>query len=202
VRDEITRELHDQVVQTLSTLVVQMEVFKRDQVGRNSVQREVRSYQDATRDVLENVRQMLYDLRREPSVDVNFVDNLRTGLIKRFREQTGITTRLKVSSAWPRRLNRQVAVNLYRILQEALNNACRHSGASKVSVSLSPGSAGTLVLVVADNGRGMSSADERMTGLGLIGMRERATLLGGELEVEDRAAGTTIRAIFPTRRIR
>src|SRR5207248_2064815 len=67
LRAELARELHDEVAQTLTTMVVQMENFKAIQYGRESVIRQLDSYQESTRDVLGNIRRLLFDLRGEPA---------------------------------------------------------------------------------------------------------------------------------------
>jgi signal transduction histidine kinase len=88
---------------------------------------------------------------------------------------------------------------VYRVVQEALTNVARHAGARSVSVRLACDEA-TVELRVHDDGIGLA-APLRAEGLGLRGMRERAALLGGSVEVESqRGVGTTITARFPARR--
>jgi two-component system sensor histidine kinase UhpB len=86
---------------------------------------------------------------------------------------------------------------VYRVAQEALNNAARHSNAKHVGVTLRRSGDGGVVLEVADDGRGFAF-DESESGLGIGGMRERALLVGGELTIESRpGAGTTVRLDVP-----
>ena len=84
------------------------------------------------------------------------------------------------------RLSPETEINLYRIAQEALNNVVKHAKASKVDVMLEFGKR-DLVLMIEDNGRGFDqkavSSGKKKGGLGLIGMRERSTMLGGTLEI-------------------
>jgi two-component system sensor histidine kinase UhpB len=85
---------------------------------------------------------------------------------------------------------------VYRVAQEALSNAARHSGAAHVAVALHRGPEG-VELTVADDGRGFAFAESER-GLGIGGMRERALLVGGELTIESRPdAGTTVRLAIP-----
>jgi signal transduction histidine kinase len=96
------------------------------------------------------------------------------------------------SEAWPETLPREAALVLYRVMQEALQNAVKHSGAARVDVAFRGGGR-ELLLRVADGGRGFSPAHlEGVRGLGLAGMRERLRLVGGELRVESVPEGGTI----------
>jgi len=197
VKRRLARELHDSVAQILTLMVVDMENFKLDQAGQQQVVQRVDSLQESTREVLHNLRQVLYDLREEPSTDSGFVQQVRT-LLHRFERSTGISSKLRVSTGWPAGLSAATAHNLYRIVEEALNNVRLHSGAGRVDVHLGANSDG-VVLTVKDNGRGLPNGDgTRRQGMGMLGMRERAVLLGGELDViSNGRGGTTVKAVVP-----
>jgi signal transduction histidine kinase len=197
VKRRLARELHDSVAQILTLMVVDMENFKLDQAEQESVVTRVDSLQESTREVLHNLRQVLYDLREEPSTDSGFVQSVRA-LLSRFETSTGIRSRLKVSAEWPSRLSAATAHNLYRIVEESLNNVRMHSGAGEVHVSLSSVGGG-VELTVRDDGRGLPQSNgPRRQGMGLLGMRERAVLLGGELNVvSNGGGGTTVKAVVP-----
>jgi len=198
VKRELARELHDSVAQILTLMVVDMENFKLDQAGQHQVVERVDSLQESTRAVLHNLRQVLYDLREEPSTESGFVQQVRA-LLLRFEGATGIRSMLKVSSEWPSPLSAATAHNLYRIVEEALNNVRMHSGAGRVDVMLAANGDG-VELTVQDDGRGLSPGDGgRRQGMGMMGMRERAVLLGGELDVMSRGSGgTTVKTVVPT----
>ncbi|MBK5221229.1 MAG: sensor histidine kinase, partial [Thermoleophilia bacterium] len=86
---------------------------------------------------------------------------------------------------------------VYRVAQEALSNAARHSGSGQIGVRLRRPGDGGVELEVADDGRGFAF-DESESGLGIPGMRERALLVGGELTIESRPdRGTTVRLTVP-----
>src|SRR5262249_61535248 len=115
-------------------------------------------------------------------MDISFVQQVRT-LLNRFELSTGIRSKLNVDAGWPARLSAATAYNLYRIVEEALNNVRLHSGAARVDVQLGVVD-DRMSLVVRDNGRGLLGSDgSRRPGMGVMGMRERAVLLGGELDV-------------------
>jgi signal transduction histidine kinase len=162
---------------------------------------EVSSYQEATRDALSNIREILYGLRGDEELGSDFVSRVG-GLLERFEEKTGITASLSVSASWPSRLTVQAAVNLYRVLEEALNNVRMHSGANVVAVSFQVADGDMAVVSVTDDGVGLGPLMGERTGLGMMGMRERALLLGGELSVEPvRPHGTSLTAVIPKEKL-
>jgi two-component system, NarL family, sensor histidine kinase UhpB len=201
IRRELARELHDRVVQTLTTMLLELETFKAEQTGNKSVLRQLDELQESTRDVIDNMRRVLYGLRDEEETEDGFADAV-SSLLARFQESTSVAVRLSVAPSWPSRIRTSASLNLYRILEEALTNVRMHSGARRVEVSLAA-TDGHVALEVADDGKG-ASADGRgnRPGLGVIGMHERALLLGGRLEIESiDGRGTTIRAILPKEKL-
>ena len=100
-------------------------------------------------------------------------------------------------------VGRDVETNLYRIVQEALNNAAKHSQATEVNVLLES-RPDIVTLIVEDNGVGISGDPrgtvEGLKGLGLRGMRERASLVGGTVEIESSSAGTSLFIRIPLSR--
>jgi signal transduction histidine kinase len=115
----------------------------------------------------------------------------------RFQTQTGIVCEVKaemIETLWDQELN----TAFFRIFQEALTNVIRHANATKVEVRLAE-TGGQVVLEVKDNGRGISEAEIHNTkSIGLLGIRERAALLGGTLRIEGgRGKGTTLTARIP-----
>jgi two-component system, NarL family, sensor histidine kinase UhpB len=197
IRRMLARELHDQVAQTLTTMLIELENFKVEQTGRQGALRQLDELQESTRDVLSNLRRVLYDLRGETGIEEGFADAVRL-LLARFEERTHVRVSLSISPSWPKRLRSQAALNLYRIIEEALTNVRMHSGAGLVEVALSPAVGSNFAVSVKDDGRGAdSAAGDRAPGMGVLGMQERAVILGGRLEVESVAGGgTTVRAIL------
>jgi two-component system, NarL family, sensor histidine kinase UhpB len=199
VREHLARELHDRVAQTLATMLLDLERFKAEQTGRAGVLRQFDLIQEWTRDALANVRDLVYDLRGETISGSDFPNLLRNGLLEPFTLRTGIEARMIVDDGWPAQLPAATAIDLYRIVQEALQNAYRHSGARQIEIKLglSPGRR-LIELTVTDDGRGFPAFGELRPGHGLVGMRERAVLLGGELETAAMATGgTSIRVAIP-----
>ncbi len=189
VEFRVARELHDTVAQDLAGMIVGLENFRREQHGRRSAEREIEMLQDSIREVLSNVRQLLYDLRGVPGIEKDFVGSIRDGLLHQFRQRSGIRVDVSLSCSWPSAIPAEMALNLYRIIQEALNNVERHSRARRVWISLQwPTAHSFLTLTIGDDGRGFAVDDSRY-GFGLLGMKERALLLGGTLAVSSAGNG-------------
>jgi signal transduction histidine kinase len=195
LRRQVARELHDGVAQTLTAMLIELENFKTQQVGWDDVLRQLDTIQDSTRHVLQNLRQLLYDLRGEQPRGDRFTESVGI-LTSRFAERTGIMATVTVDPGWPEETAQAASFNLFRIVEEALVNVLRHSGARSVDVALH-GSGGVVWIQVKDDGRGFES-DFNEPGMGTIGMRERALILGGTVEIDSRPGeGTTVRASFP-----
>lgn len=194
----LARELHDGVAGELATMLLELERFRAEQVGRQGVLVEIARMQDQLRYVLANVRQLVYVQRDLSASETHFIESLRTGLISRFAERTGIRTHLRVGRAWPRALPAETALNLRRIVQEALNNVDRHSGARSVLIRLDvPAGSDWATLKVMDDGRGTDGAPP---GFGLVGIAERALLIGAQASFGNRRRGGSVLTVKVPRR--
>lgn len=198
IRSELARELHDQAVQTLTALLMQTRAFAREQQENQAVVQQFAYVHASIRDVLNNLRQILSDLRGLPSLDGDLLGALRNGLLPTFENRTRMRVNLSVSRSWPAALPPETAIHLYRIIQEALTNAYKHGGARTVEVDLRA-TADLIVCTVRDSGRGIAWLDDsRPVGMGILGMKERAALLGGVLTIRNRRrGGTAVTASFP-----
>src|SRR6266699_1227838 len=178
LRRLLARELHDRVAQTLATMLIELENYKAEQAGRESVLRQMDALQKSTREVLSNLREVLYDLRNDTvGIGDSFQEAVRA-LMQRFEERSSIKAELIVSDEWPARVKVPAAINLYRIIEEGLTNARQHSGATNVKVVLTYGSRDAFVVNLSDNGRGVDADPATALGMGMLGMRERSLFLG------------------------
>jgi len=183
----LARELHDGAVQRLTVMSVEIERLRR----RSGLGGELDPLQSGVRAALNDLRRLLYDLRDEPPVDTSFVAGVRDLLSELSR--AAIVADLVVQG-WPDELPFDMAANLRRICGEALANVRRHSGASRVTVTLQA-LAGSLALTVADDGRGLGRAE---AGFGRRGMAERAREMRGHISVKSAPGrGTIVRCIVP-----
>ena len=128
---------------------------------------------------LDDVRRISRELRPEALDELGLVNAL-IALCSRVTEQSGIRVHRRLEGSLPE-LSPEIELAIYRIAQEALTNAMRHSKATEVSVCLARAMGG-LVLKVSDNGQGLP--EHIIEGGGLTGMRERAMLIGADLTIE------------------
>jgi signal transduction histidine kinase len=196
IRTELARELHDQVAQNLTALLVQTRLFARTHQRNPEAVSQFAYVHASVLDALNNVRKILSDMRGQPAMDGDLERALREGLLPRF-ERTRMKVSLTVSRSWPDSLPPETRIHLYRIIQEALNNAHRHGRARSAEVHLRV-TANLLVCTVRDDGSGIACLDDsKPLGMGILGMKERAAILGGLLTIRNRSrGGTTVTASF------
>lgn len=184
-RLRIARELHDEIGQTLTAVALRAERAS----GRAGAERgELDELVALVQQSLEDVRRISRELRPEALDDLGLVNAL-IALCSRVERQSAVRVHRRLEGPVPE-LSLEIELAIYRIAQEALTNAMRHSGASEVTVSLIHED-DALVLKVTDNGQGLP--ERVIEGGGLTGMRERAMLIGAGLEIEPTVgAGVTV----------
>jgi two-component system sensor histidine kinase UhpB len=167
-RRRIASGLHDEVGQVLTGVLLRLDDDETKQ---------------AVRQALEEVRRIARELRPEMLEQLGLVSAL-TELSRRFAESSGVRVDRHFATDLPP-LSDDAELAVYRVAQESLTNIARHADASRVEIALQPG-ADSVVLRVADDGRGIPSPDaSALNGhSGLRGMRERALLVGGALAVK------------------
>ena len=191
-RLRVARELHDEIGQTLTAVTIQAERAADGDPALASAA--LRGVADAVRDSLDEVRRIARELRPEALDDLGLVNAL-IALCTRIDAQDGPVVRRELQGKLPE-LSPDVELVIYRIAQESMTNALRHSGARSVTVSLKA-DAETLTLRVVDDGKGMPVHQASGTA-GIAGMRERALLIGGRLSIESRPDhGTEVRLSIP-----
>ena len=183
-RARVARGLHDEVGQVLTGVLLQLESDGRSEETKAAV-----------RQALDEVRRIARELRPELLEHLGLVSAL-TELSRRFAEQSGLQIERSFADDLPA-LSTEAELAVYRIAQESLTNVARHANASQVDLVLEPG-AGSVVLRVIDDGRGMDESAALNGHGGLRGMREQAVLAGGALAVKPaRAGGVEIRLEVP-----
>lgn len=202
-RRRVARELHDTVAQDLAALRLQLENLASAPELPGPVRERLVRLEAQGAEVLATVRHVLLDLRLAVLEHLGFVPAVQN-LLERINGEGRGQCRL-VLDGEAREVPYEVAVVLLRILQESLQNALRHGGAEVVFVTVELGE-GRVVLSVEDDGAGFdvdaqlarAGRGEGPSGLGLLGMRERAELLGGTLQIESAPGeGTTVHVEVP-----
>lgn len=195
-RGRLSRELHDELGQTLTMLQIQAKLLEGRLGGSPARRRDIRRLRASVENAMSTVKRLSLDLR-PPMLDDLGIAAAAEWLVKDFCRKAGLRHRVSVEpeslSAPP-----DVEAALFRILQEAMTNAARHARAGLVTVSLSAGG-GWYRLAVSDDGRGFGPATAgARTSLGIMGMRERAGACGGTLEITSRPGrGTTVEVRIP-----
>ncbi|HEY5961503.1 MAG TPA: GAF domain-containing sensor histidine kinase [Polyangiaceae bacterium] len=200
-RGRVARELHDDLGQALSALLLDIKTMSPNDDSQLS--RICQRMDQGVRDLVSRVSALAWDLRPAVLDDLG-LDSALSRHIRNVanRAQLAIDYRFVCADTVDSRLANSLEISLYRITQEALNNVVKHSNASHVSVLLYRQS-DSVVLVVEDDGCGFDVAvpGKTSSGLGLVGMRERANLSGGSLVIEScRGLGTTIKVTLPLQR--
>jgi signal transduction histidine kinase len=184
-RRRISRDLHDQLGQQLTALRMNLEVFRLQSGLDPSRLKQLERTENLAEELDRSIDFLIWQLR-PGSLDHGLPDALRD-LTATWSERLGFKIDNHSTLTAECRLQRQVEENLYRIAQEALNNIGKHAHSTHVSVSLLQ-QGKHVSLTVEDDGCGFGDiAASRSDGshhLGLIGMRERTTLIGGEFAVE------------------
>src|ERR687894_1266826 len=193
-RRRIARELHDVVLQDLTYALQSMQVLLRMPEGVDRAG-ETEHQVEALKRALRGLRDAIYDLRLESVREQPLVRAVESIVELNRQLSPGCAFELSVGEGFPKGGRGPLAVEVARVVQEALANVRRHSGAEHGSVRLLVRGDEALV-EVRDDGRGL--APGTAAGMGLTGMRERAASLGAELEVEGSAgSGTRVSLRLP-----
>lgn len=199
-RARISREIHDELGQLLTGLSMNQGLLLRDLRAAGppceEAAAQLESMQELVRRLIASVRRIATDLRPEVLDALGIAVALEWQAAE-FSRRTGIGCQVRLSHP-SLQLDAERSTALFRIFQEALSNVARHSGATRVIAQLRR-TPEAVVLAVADNGRGIVPAGQpERPALGLLGMRERAAILGGELRIEGLPGrGTTVTVRLP-----
>ena len=196
-KTRIARELHDELGQMLTALKMDTAAIEAE---LDHAQTALRTRTGAMKQLIDttvaSVRRISADLRPMMLDNLGLVPTLEW-LAKEFSRRSGIPVDLDIAEE-NLGIDGDAATAIFRISQEALTNVSRHSGADWVGIELQRRS-GKVVLRISDNGKGFTDADKRKSrSFGLLGMRERAYVLGGDVKISVApGGGTRIEAVIP-----
>jgi signal transduction histidine kinase len=189
-RATLARELHDQLGQSLYAVALNLEAIK-DELSPASSERVPESMR-AIEQMIDQVQTLAFELHPSTLDEFGLVGALRL-LVARHGERARVLTNFSATPT-DARAPVEIETACFRIAQEALTNVTRHAHARHIDVTLTQDVA--IELTVKDDGVGFDVEQQR-TGLGIVGMGERADLAGGSLHIESTpGAGTTVRARF------
>jgi two-component system, NarL family, sensor histidine kinase UhpB len=184
-RKRVAQELHDEVGQTMTALMLQLGRLAAG--APPDLQAGLREAREATRTTLDDIRRIARELRPEALDDLGLGPAL-IALTTAFADRTGLRVERRVDTDLPS-LTPEAELAVFRVAQESLTNVARHSDSPRVTVRLG-GNAGSVRLSVRDYGRGL---DGTRPGSGIRGMRERALLVGADVAVRScRDGGTEV----------
>lgn len=186
----ISRELHDEFGQILTAVGTMLQRCSR-LAGAGAIREELREVHQIVQSTLDKVRALSQALHPVTLDEIGFESAL-DAYTAVFERRTGIAVKC-VKKGEPWHVGRDQSIHLYRVLQEALNNVARHSGAKQAEVRLTF-EQDSLTLEVEDHGGGLPSG--RRDGLGLVSMRERAEIVGGRIEFLEASNGRGVLVRF------
>jgi two-component system sensor histidine kinase UhpB len=199
-RKRVARELHDETSQVLTSLLISLAVVEKSVTSPEAHER-IAETRVLAHQTLRAIRNLSIDLRPSALDDLGLLPALRW-YVKEYQQKTSTEVNLQASGI-KERLSSEMETVLYRIVQEALTNVAKHAHAHKVSINLE-GDAKAITATITDDGQGFDieklqkAPGQERGGWGLVGMYERAQLLGGTLDIESHPGhGTTIRAWLP-----
>ena len=204
-RRRIARDLHDHLGQKMTALRLRIEALNENSSGDPRLGEMIERVQDSAAQIDRDIAYLSWELRPTELENLGLVDAL-CSFVREWSRQYGIPADFHISNAdraeLQNRLSQKTETNIYRIVQEALNNVLKHADAKEVSV-LFHNRKDHMVLIIEDDGRGFDRETEpldttRLGGQGIIGMRERAAVMNGVLEIDsNKGGGTTVMVRIP-----
>jgi signal transduction histidine kinase len=186
-RDRIARDLHDLVIQRLYATGMSLEGTV-PMATRREVADRIRGAVDAMDDTIKDIRATIFALQARGRADEPRLRADIVALTDEMTEMLGFAPALRLGSGLDSRATAELSEHLLGVLREALSNAARHSGATRVDVTVDTDTDGMLTVLVRDNGSGMPEGGRRS---GLANIADRADKLGGQLRLSPAESGGT-----------
>lgn len=197
-RKRLSREIHDGPAQMLANVMMRSDLVERlfKEYGSEAALEEIRSLKKMVRDALYEVRRIIYDLRPMALDDLGLSPTLRKYLrtIEDYYRTATITYQFFGKE---QRLDSKTEVSLFRLVQEAVQNALKHAEANEITVKVEMKN-NLCTIIVRDDGKGFDVNQKREKSFGIMGMRERVELLNGTLSIKSTiGAGTVVTIQVP-----
>lgn len=191
-RRKISRELHDGPAQTIASMLIRLDLVKyffQDDLGR--AMEELASIRDMGRESLDDIRRIMFDLKPSAVHEVGLVSTLKE-YFEAYENKYDFEIEF-VFFGQQKKYELALEIALFRLVQEAITNVRKHAGVKKAMVKLEAAPSG-LTIVIKDKGAGFDvnkEVESTQESYGIIGMRERAELLGGKIEIISHPGGGT-----------
>jgi PAS domain S-box-containing protein len=198
-RRRIARDIHDHFGQQMTALRLKLAKVKTMHYAASFLD-EIKEAEEIAAHLDSDIDFIAWELRPSSLDDLGLRITLGN-FLNEWSNHTGVKSEYHVVGVGERRFTYEIKTNLYRIAQEALNNIYKHAQADKVDVIFEK-RGDELLLVIEDNGVGfdVENKDNRQKGIGLIGIHERAAIIGGAAEIESqKGVGTTVFARVPVK---
>lgn len=197
-RKRLSREIHDGPAQMLANVMMRSDLVERlfKEYGSEAALEEIRSLKKMVRDALYEVRRIIYDLRPMALDDLGLSPTLRKYLrtIEDYYRTATITYQFFGKE---QRLDSKTEVSLFRLVQEAVQNALKHAEANEITVKVEMKN-NLCTIIVRDDGKGFDVNQKKEKSFGIMGMRERVELLNGTLSIKSTiGAGTVVTIQVP-----
>lgn len=191
-RKRLSREIHDGPAQMMANVMMRSDLIEKvyREYGANDALKEVKNLKKMVRNALYEVRRIIYDLRPMALDDLGLAPTLKKYLqtIEEYHSTTKITYR---NIGEERRLPSKYEVALFRLVQESVQNALKHANAREIHVKLEM-TRDFISILIKDDGEGFDLKKKKAESFGIIGMKERVDLLGGELSIDSKTGVGTV----------
>jgi PAS domain S-box-containing protein len=197
-RKRISRDLHDHLGQELTALRLRMSLLRDKYAQSEDAGRDFAKIEEMAKNIDEQVEFLTWELRPAAMEELGLEVALQN-FINEWSDHFEVPADFKIDRDSEKRLPPVAEINLYRIAQESLNNIAKHAEATHVKVTLADVDH-SVALIIEDNGIGFKVEEKanKMKGIGLLGLGERAALLQGEVEIESAPGrGTVIQVLVP-----
>ncbi|MCR6095053.1 histidine kinase [Salipaludibacillus agaradhaerens] len=198
-RKKISREIHDGPAQTMANVMLRSELVEKvlDQDGVEKARVEIHDLRRMVKNSLSEVRRIIYDLRPMTLDDLGLVPTL-TKYLRNAEEHTGVSITFHRLGK-DQRLPSEMEVAIFRFIQEAVQNACKHAEATEIVVKMEM-KKDIVNAVIKDDGKGFDPAVKKEGSFGLVGMKERINMLDGRLSIDSKPGkGTLIMVQVPVK---
>ncbi|MFB1049922.1 sensor histidine kinase [Paraliobacillus sp. JSM ZJ581] len=196
-RRRLSREIHDGPAQMLANILFRSELVDKTfkEFGRAEALKEMKSMRSLVRSSLYEVRRIIYDLRPMALDDLGLVPTIRK-YVDDMADYNHMSIRFTCNGKYDR-LPSKYEVALFRLVQEAVQNAVKHAKADTIRVDLRI-NANSVTTTIQDNGIGFDISEKKRDSFGLVGMRERVEMLNGELSIQSKEGeGTNVLIQIP-----